>query len=53
MEKEIYACDACRYLFVAENMLDQCPDCGKYKVRPAKESEIMEYASRASEADNE
>ena len=29
MNKEIYTCDACRYIFEAESGCDQCPDCGK------------------------
>lgn len=29
----VYACDACKYLFEAENEVDQCPDCGKHSVR--------------------
>ena len=43
MSKEIYTCDACHYTFEAETGCDQCPDCGKKRVRPADEQELKEY----------
>ncbi len=43
MSKEIYTCDACHYTFEAETGCDQCPDCGKKRVRPADEQESKEY----------
>ena len=40
----IYACDACKYLFVSDqDNLAACPDCGKHQVRPATQKEIQEY----------
>lgn len=53
MEQKLYTCDACRYLFMAATKPDQCPDCGKFKVRIATENEIKEYLSRVPEADDE
>lgn len=53
MEQKLYACGACRYLFTADTQPDQCPDCGKFMVRAATESEIKEFMSRVPEADNE
>ena len=38
----IQTCDSCRYTFKAA-VTDQCPDCGKYSVRPATEAEQAEY----------
>ena len=34
--------DSRRYTFKAA-VTDQCPDCGKYSVRPATEAEQAEY----------
>ena len=52
MNKEIYTCDACRYIFEAESGCDQCPDCGKKGVRPADEQESKEYLERQQHTDN-
>ena len=38
MSKKIYTCDACHYTFEAETGCDQCPDCGKKRVRPCRQS---------------
>ena len=51
MSKEIYTCDACHYTFEAETGCDQCPDCGKKRVRPADNQESKE--SGASKAHRE
>lgn len=42
----LYACNHCKYLFESNNEVNQCPDCGKYAVRPATKTEIEEYESR-------
>lgn len=47
--KLLYACDACKYLFESEKEDKQCPDCGKFAVRPAVQAEIDEYESRQTE----
>lgn len=39
----IYTCDACKFVFAAEDTDGQCPDCGKIAVRPATKDEIAEY----------
>ena len=39
----IYTCENCRYTFSADNGCEQCPDCGKKKVRTATEKEELEY----------
>lgn len=49
----LYACDACRYLFESESDDKQCPDCGKFAVRPAVQTEIEEYENRQSDWDEE
>ena len=41
----LYACNHCKYLFESIDEVDQCPDCGKYAVRPATQTEIEEYES--------
>lgn len=48
----IYACDACRYIFESDEQITQCPDCGKYEVRPATENEVSEYKKRLLESDD-
>lgn len=45
----LLACNHCNYLFESDKLVDQCPDCGKYAVREAKENEIEEYSSRTTE----
>jgi len=42
----IYACDNCRFLFSRAAEPEQCPDCGKYAVRPATREERLEYEAR-------
>lgn len=42
----LYACNHCKYLFESNDEVDQCPDCGKYAVRPATQTEIKEYEFR-------
>ena len=39
----VYACDNCHFLFSRTAEPEQCPDCGKYAVRPADEAERQEY----------
>ena len=55
MEKRIlvyYICDKCHYQFESEFETNQCPDCGKHKVREATESEIEEYLNIKSNLEN-
>ena len=40
----IYACDNCHFLFIRYSETEQCPDCGKFAVRPATEEEQTEFA---------
>ena len=50
IEKQMFACDACHYLFQSEcDHIEQCPDCGKYRVRKANKAEIEEFISRLEE----
>lgn len=51
--KIMFACDVCHFLFEAVQMIDQCPDCGKYMVRPATQEEHDEYEKRKEEAYDE
>lgn len=39
----VFACDYCHYLFNRDVQPKQCPDCGKYAVRPANETEVTEF----------
>lgn len=48
---KLYACDKCKYLFESEEKVEQCPDCGKFEVRPATQSEIDEFIARQMEDD--
>jgi len=45
----IYACDNCHFLFSYTVEPEQCPDCGKYAIRPADEAERQEYEERLKE----
>lgn len=49
--KMIYTCEKCKFLFEAEIEVTQCPDCGKFEVRPASQQEINEYARYQAEKD--
>lgn len=49
----IYACDLCHFLFERRSEPEQCPDCGKYAVRPATEEERQEYLRRIRERKTE
>ena len=45
----ILTCDNCGFIFSRTEETDQCPDCGKYEVRPANEDEQKEFAGRMAE----
>ena len=45
----IFACDNCGFIFSRSEETEQCPDCGKYEVRPANEEEQKEFAQRMAE----
>lgn len=46
-------CEACRYTFVSDKDLIQCPDCGKSQVRKATGKEIEEYIRIRMEIEKE
>ena len=52
MNEKSYTCEACDEAFEAETGCDQCPDCGKKRVRPAEEQESKEYLERQQHTDN-
>lgn len=45
----ILTCDNCGFIFSRSEETEQCPDCGKYEVRPANEEEQKEFAQRMAE----
>ncbi len=45
----IFVCDKCHFIFSRTQEPEQCPDCGKYAVRPANEAEQQEYAEHMKE----
>lgn len=45
----ILTCDNCHFIFSRTIETDQCPDCGKYEVRPADEAEQEEFNQRMAE----
>ena len=45
----IFACDKCHFLFSRTKEPEQCPDCGKYTVRLANETERQEYEDHLKE----
>ncbi len=44
----VYVCDNCGFLFNRTGEQDQCPDCGKCKIRPANLVERDEFAARVA-----
>ena len=50
--KMIFVCDKCRFIFSRTVEPEQCPDCGKYAVREANETEQKEYAEYRQEFQN-
>lgn len=48
----IFVCDNCKYEFESPEETAQCPDCGKFKVRCATQSEIDEYNSRKNDKED-
>ena len=45
----IFVCDKCHFIFSRAAEPEQCPDCGKYAVRPANEAERQEYKEHLKE----
>ena len=45
----IFTCDNCGFIFSRSEETEQCPDCGKYEVRPSNEDEQKEFAQRMAE----
>ena len=45
----IYTCDNCGFVFKRNEETEQCPDCGKYEVRPADDMEQKEFAIHMAE----
>ncbi len=45
----IFTCDNCGFIFSRSEETEQCPDCGKYDVRPADEAEQEEFDQRMAE----
>ena len=46
----IFACENCYFLFSRTVQPEQCPECGKYMVRPATEDEQAEFKRRLEDA---
>ena len=42
----IFTCDTCHYVFTDEKQQSQCPDCGKFTIRPATNEEKQELMER-------
>lgn len=34
-----FTCETCHFVFTYEKQTNQCPDCGKFKIRVATETE--------------
>lgn len=45
----IFTCDNCGFIFSRTTETEQCPDCGKFAVRPATEDEQKEFEHRMAE----
>lgn len=48
--KPIFTCGNCHFLFSRTVQPEQCPDCGKHRVRPATEEEQREFDRLLEEA---
>lgn len=48
----VFTCENCHYLFSRTRQPEQCPDCGKYTVRPATTAEEKEFENRLVEIEN-
>lgn len=48
----VFACEHCHYLFSRVQQPEQCPDCGKYAVRPATSEEQKEFEDCLAEIEN-
>jgi len=46
VDKVIYACDSCHYVFTNAPACERCPDCGKVNIRLASQKEQQEYRER-------
>lgn len=49
----VFACDTCYFLFSRTVEPEQCPECGKYTVRPATEEEQEEFQRRLEDAERD
>ena len=49
MDAKYFTCNYCRFTFTRTVMPEQCPDCGKYAVRPATKEETEEAIARQKE----
>lgn len=47
--KMVFTCDNCGFIFSRSTETEQCPDCGKFAVRPATEDEQKEFEQRMAE----
>lgn len=45
----VFTCDNCGFIFSRSTETEQCPDCGKFAVRPADEDEQKEFEHRMAE----
>lgn len=45
----VFICDNCGFIFSRSTETEQCPDCGKFTVRPANEDEQKEFDQRMAE----
>lgn len=47
LRRNTFACDTCHYVFADDKQPEQCPDCGKFTVRPATKAEEQELIERS------
>lgn len=43
VRKMVFVCDHCHFLFSSAAQPEQCPDCGKYQIRPASKMEQADF----------
>ena len=46
----VFACDHCHFLFSRTEQQEQCPECGKYQIRPASQEEQADFQRQLDDA---
>ena len=50
VRKMVFVCDYCHFLFSDTVQPEQCPECGKYQIRPASQEEQTDFQRQLEDA---